>query len=98
MNPDVYLPNRIVNPWFFSFSSAIDAVDLYRLLEPVKDARIMPPIPLERLSKLSSADKFIVDVDVGKISLSLSGGPVEIGDRMFYADIKYPLNWANLLI
>ncbi|VDL59361.1 unnamed protein product [Hymenolepis diminuta] len=73
-------------------AGAIDAVDLYRLLEPVKDARVMPPIPLERLSKLSSTDKFIVDVDVGKISLSLSGGPVEIGDRMFYADIKCPLN------
>uniref|UniRef100_A0A0R3T4Z1 Leucine--tRNA ligase n=1 Tax=Rodentolepis nana TaxID=102285 RepID=A0A0R3T4Z1_RODNA len=72
-------------------AEAVDAVELYRFVEPMKDAKILPPIPLERLSKLSPTENFVVDVDSGTISLSAPGGLVKIGDRIIYTDIKHPL-------
>lgn len=57
----------------------------------LKDTRVGNRVPAERLSKLDPSAKFTVDADAGKISLSLSGGPVEVGEKILYTDINHPL-------
>ncbi|KAL5966517.1 Leucine--tRNA ligase cytoplasmic [Taenia solium] len=66
---------------------------LYRYLSPTKDSRALPPVPTERLSKLCSADKFLVNSSVGNIAISTEGGEIaEVGDKFVYTDAMHPLN------
>lgn len=71
---------------------AVDALVLYRFMDPERGPRVLPLVPVEELSQLNPDDRFIVNEDASKISLSVCNGTVEIGDRLIYTDIKRPLN------
>ncbi|KAM7535050.1 hypothetical protein Aperf_G00000104543 [Anoplocephala perfoliata] len=73
-------------------AEAVDALVLYRFMDFEKDPFVLPPVPVERLSRLNPNDKFIVNVEAGKISLFAGNGVFEIGNRLIYTDIKNPLN------
>ncbi|VDM17183.1 unnamed protein product [Hydatigera taeniaeformis] len=83
---------RVCRPTLI-ISQTIEKLILYRYLDPVKDSRALPPVPMERLAKLCSTDKFLVDASAGTITIALGNGEIaQIGDKLVYTDNVHPLN------